>query len=304
MSTVMGRTRASVFLLATAFAAALAGFTVGARSGFSKGYALAFVTGDLDTMYMARINRREEGSDDERKKLLELWVDMGLVTALQHGDILDDVPFYAPADVHETDGLKRLLRNAAAYRRAHPSWPIPRSRRSSATRSRATPIGPARASTPRPSGTPRSDPSPGISGYADRRGCRGFLAFPRVVADHPARVGRIDVDVVASKRGNQTLNERASRFDSPKVLDTAALVARFDDPLARGPTKEKEMLPAPGSSTIHIRKLFSRSRRERREVDVSGSEASSGPRGDEEQCEERCDEMPHGLDTSVGSGRQ
>jgi hypothetical protein len=118
----MGRTGASILLLATALAAGSAGFALGARSGFSKGYTLAFVTGELDTMYMARIHLRDVGGDDHRKKLLELWVDTGLVTALQYGEVLDDVPFYAPADVRAISSahLKGLVRNAAAYRRAHP----------------------------------------------------------------------------------------------------------------------------------------------------------------------------------------
>jgi hypothetical protein len=80
------------------------------------------------------------------------------------------------------------------------------------------------------------------------------------------------------------LNERAPSLDSLDVLDTTALLARFDHPLARGPTPDEEVLPAPRSRPVQVRRLFGGSRRERGEVDVAGPEARRERVAEEETC--------------------
>jgi hypothetical protein len=119
----MGRLRFALALLGTAALSGGAGFAIGGRTGFAAGYTYASVTDQVVAGAMAKAHL-VHANPEETRSLLELHVDAALIAAQTYreifGESLNDLPFYAPADVRGLD-LSKALWAVASYRRDHAS---------------------------------------------------------------------------------------------------------------------------------------------------------------------------------------
>jgi hypothetical protein len=144
----VGRLRFVLALLGTAALSGAAGFAIGGRKGFAEGYTYASVADQVIAGAMAR-SHLVHADPEETRSLLELHVDTALVAAQVYSEIfgesLNDLSFYAPADVRGLD-LSKAVRAVAGYRRDHASTfddpEIDRLRRAAVERYAAPPNAP------------------------------------------------------------------------------------------------------------------------------------------------------------------
>jgi len=109
---------------------------------------------------------------------------------------------------------------------------------------------------------------------ATARGLIPAVLTPGVVADDRPVPRRVDVDVEACDRSDESLQERPTRLDRLDVLGASATPGGVDDPLAGRQAVEEEALPGLGRRAHSRRRLGRRHRSQRLKVRVDGPVAA------------------------------